>query len=397
MARAAHRKHNARACRSIAAAVVLAAFVASSAHASEWSVTPSATVSTVEDTNVYMQAVAPLRATSANVNASADVLGRNAATEFRFTPRISSIRYDDARLLDRNDIFADLGFSKHDDLQRWTVGAGYMKEGTLQSDFETNGFARVDLDRTQTSFNAGYSRVVERGSFAIAGSATRVDYQESLFSPYRDYQYDVLQGSYSRATTERSSWTFIVAGTQVTSSASTFITFGPFVFPITFPIKTSSIDVRARWSHALSGKLQLRVGFGALEASTSGLIESRRTAPGYDFRLDRVGERWSLYASAGRQLQPDSRGSLQRQDTAELGLTRRLNEKLSISTSIIEGEIQGIGTVFDRTFGQAGVALERRVQRRWYIDGGLYHRHEHWTGIPPATGTQIQLSANYHR
>lgn len=364
------------------AAAVVATFVVSSSRADEWSVTPSVSIGTIEDDNVYLRPVDPLRVTSAYVDAAAEVVARDTGAEFRFTPRVHSIRYDDDRVLDRDDVSADVSFAKHDDRQQWNVGGGYTNEGTLQSDFETSGLARVDLDRKQTSFSGSFARSIHRGYFAFSGSVAKIDYEESFVSPYRDYQYEVLQGSYSRTTTERSSWKFSITSMQVNT--------------LTFKVTTSSTDVRSSWSHAFSKALQVRVGLGILYASTDGVIGAERSAPSLDFRVDRERARWSLYATGGRELQPDSRGSLQRQDSVQLGVTRRLNERLTVGANMVEGRIDDVGTFFDRDYGQVGASLQWRVRRRWYVDGGLYERREQWSEIPAATGLSARFSATYH-
>ena len=369
--------------RSACAAGAAALLAAGPSRALEWSYTPAATVSAQYDTNIRLQFDGAEPVNGRSVSGAADIVGRNEGVDFRFTPRVSAQRYDDPSIEDRNFQYADLSISTHNERQRWSLGGNYALEGTRNSEFESNGFPAIDLERRQTGLTTSWTRLMERGRFDIAASATSVNYQQSLSSPYRDYRYDVLQADYSRTTSERSRWGFTVSGSQVTTDRG-FVT-------------TTSTDVRATWAHVFSESLQVHVGLGLLAATTDGIASTHDSAPALDFNVSRAWPRWTLTAGGGRQLQPDGQGTLLQQDSLQVGAERRFSERFSVALGVAKARDAYFFSVYDRDYWQESVSAQWRFKRRWVLDGSLSDHGQQWVtlGLPRQTGVVSQFSISY--
>jgi hypothetical protein len=284
---------------------------------------------------------------------------------------------------DRDDTYADVSISTYDERQKWSFGASYADEGTRYSEFESNGYAAVDYDRRQEGLSTSWTRLTKRGGFDLAASAVSVDYQESPFSPYRDYRYDVLQGDYNRITSERSRWGFSVARATVSTERGL--------------ITTTSTDARATWMHSFSPSLQAHLGLGVLEAATDGVAATRDSAPALDFGVTQAWPRWRLSVGGGRQLQPDGQGSLLRQDRLQIDATRAMTERLSVGLVASKAREKYFVSFYDRDYWQDAVTVRWRLKRRWVLDGSVSDHGQQWVtlGLPRQTGLVSQLSISY--
>lgn len=347
----------------------------------EWSYVPAVTVGAAQDSNIHLQPQDGLPVGNAALLAGADVVGRNEGLDLQFAPRVNSVRYDDDSVMDRNDIFANLNLATHNERRRWSFGGSYVQESTLNSAFEASGAPAVDLDRKQTSVSTSWDRSLERGRYTLSAATTGVDYQESPFSPYRDYRYDVLQGAYTRVTSERSSWRFSVEKTQVSTEG--------------YRVRTLSTDVRATWIHAFSESLQAQIGVGVLDATTEGAVRVEKSAPALNFSLNQSWPRWRFSVNAGRSLEPDGYGSLLREDSAQVGMTRLVTERFNVGATSLRARVVSVAGLLDRDYSQDTVTLQWRLRRRWILEGAFFERRQQWTGLPEANGFVSQLSITY--
>ena len=369
--------------RSACAAGAAALLAAGPSGALEWDYTPAATVTALHDTNMLFKFDGAEPVNGRVVMGAAEVIGRNEGFDFHATPRVDAQRFDDPAIVDRNNQYADLGVALHDARQRWSFGGNYALEGTRNSQFEANGLPAVDFDRKQTGVNTSWTRLVERGQFDIAASATSVDYQDSPLSPYRDYRYDVLQGDYSRATNERSRWGFSLSRSEVKTDRGL--------------VTTTSTDARATWTHAFSATLQAHVGLGVLDATTDGFVSSSESAPALDFNVAQAWPRWRLTVAGGRQLMPDGRGSLLREDRVQIDAIRRVTQRLDVILAVAKTRDEYFTSLYDRDYWQNAVTVQWHLKRRWLVEGSVTDRGQQWVslGLPSQTGVVSQFSVSY--
>jgi hypothetical protein len=360
-----------------------ALLAASPGSALEWSYTPGASVGASNDTNIRLLFAGAEPVNAMSVAGSVDVLARNEAFEFHASPRVDVLRYDDPTVQDRNDEYADVGISLHDERQRWSFGVNYADEGTRNSEFESNGYAAVDYDRRQTGLTTSWARIMQRGEIDLAASASSVNYQDASFSPYRDYRYDLFQGGYNRSTDERTRWGFSATRSEVTTDRGL--------------VTTTSTDARVTWTHAFSEVLQAHLGFGVLEATTDGLTATRDTAPALDFSVTRGWAFWSLSVGGGRTLQPDGQGSLLQQDRLEVGGTRRLSQRLGVSVTAAKAREKYFVSFYDRNYWQESVSVSWQFKRRWSLVSSVSDHGQQWVtlGLPKQSGVVTQFSISY--
>jgi hypothetical protein len=369
--------------RSACAAGAAALLAAGPSGALEWSYVPAASVGAQYDSNIRLSFDGGEPVNGRLLTGAADVVGRNEGLEFRVTPRILAQRYDDPSVEDRDYEYADVSISTHNDRQRWSFGGNYALEGTRNSQFESNGFAAVDFDRKQTGVNTNWMRLTERGQYDLAASSTYVDYQESLLSPYRDYRYNVLQGDYYRTTSARSRWGFTVSYAEVTTNRGL--------------ISTTSADARATWLHSFSESLQFRVGLGMLDTATSGAVATSSTAPALDFSVTKVWPRWRFGVTGGRQIQPDSQGSLLQEDRVQVDVTRQISQRLSVGLMASKSNTSYFVSFYDRDYWSDSIGVQWRFKRRWLLDGSVTDHGQQYVvlGLPRQTGVVSQFSISY--
>jgi len=369
--------------RSACVAGAAALLTVGTSHALDWSNTPSFMVGAQEDSNLHMQIpelAHPIG--SATLLASTAVLGVNERLQFHFVPQINAVRYDDPLEPRRNDASADAGVQVQGERQTWSAGAGYSRDGTLDSELESLGFSAVNVTREQSSIRGGWTRRAERGAYDASASAVRVDYAETLFSPFRDYNDQSLTAGYTRYTNERSSWHFGLTHMEVASDAGR--------------VTTVSEDLRARWSHTFSPALYAQFGVGILSATTKELGDRlERTSPAVDFAVERSWPYWQFAANGGRSLEPDGRGTVLRQDTVTVGFTRRLAAHLSVGANWTEGRNATLGVQFDRDYSAQSVSMGWSFKRRWTLDATLQQRSEQYSFRPETSGTVYQVSVAY--
>lgn len=330
----------------------------------EWSYAPTVSVGASEDTNIALEPVAGRRVSSASLAAASNIVGRNEALRLSFTPRITSLRYDDDRELDRDSRYADLELARDGERQHWSLGGQYAHEGTLTSELESTGFIASDVDRVQSSVNGTWSRAVsERGGVSLDLSSITVDYGVSPSSSLVDYDYRIAQAAYSLQTSERSSWSFSVGRSQYVTGS---------------PVNTTvTSTVRATWSRRFSNVLQAHIGFGGFDAAADGPFGVDHSGGSLSFGMQRSWERWSFSTDGGRDLQPDGRGAMVVEDLVTVGMTRRLGERLRVGASARATEIAsqvGLEADFRRRYSQAGVNLGWSFARGWSLDVSLSER-----------------------
>jgi hypothetical protein len=365
------------------ASAALALLAAAPCHALEWSYSPGLRLAAGYDTNQHMAYDDPQAVRSTTLNAGAELVGRDEGFSLRFAPRINAIAYDSDEELDRDDIYADVGVTTHRDHGNWSLTASHAQDGTLTGETETTELFGRDVDRSQSSLSTSWTRSGARGAFDIGAAATEVNYDEqNVPTPYVDYTNQSLRAGYSRVTSERSTWRFGVTRFRVDNAIAS---------------RTLSTDVRLTWSHVFSESLRGNFGLGAFQASVDGRESDAEATPAADFSLTYRWRRWGFSAGGGRELMPEGRGTLQREDSVRLGMTRRLTQRFDIGADWSAVRVASIGTPndFDYDYLQSRVSLQWRFKRRWTLDGAFYGRAQRLSTRPEVTGVVSQVSVSY--
>lgn len=363
---------------------LLAAFGPRAGCALEWRHVPVLGLRAGYDTNIRLEPESESAVASAATTARADIVGRDERFSIRFSPRASSIRYDDPRELDRTDAFADLELAVTEARERWSLGAGYAREGTLTSEFDGSGFVETGIARTRSSWTTSWTRAPsERTSYAFTAAAVAVDYEEALFSPLVDYRYTVLQAAYSRAVSERGGLRFTATHSDVASRA--------------VRITTTSNELRFVYTRELSSALTGSIGAGTFEVSRSGTISSVSSGNSLDFSLDRRWERWSFDAEGRRELRPDGRGALVREDALELRATRRIAERVSLDLTLRAASRSPVGReeLSGRDYAQGGFRVRWRFGQRWSLSSSLMQRAQRYGEGPESRALVGAVAVEY--
>lgn len=377
---------------SAASAALAAVLCAAPGAAVEWRSTPTVTMSTGHDDNVYLDPANERAVANATVAASTDITARNESFSFDFQPQVRAVRYDNEELADnRNDAFATLSAAWVRERQQWSLDGRYTHESTLTSGFEDTGLLLSDVDRKESGLNAGWSRRAgERGTYTFGAGTTRVRYGNAAFG-YSDYDYDVIQAGYTLVTGTRSSWRF---------GASQSV-----VQVIDGGVENRSTSVSATWTHVFSPELTASLGVGVFDVATdlpvalaNDALEDGDPTPSVDFSIERRWERWTLAARGSRELRPDGRGMLVREDSVAVDFDRRVTRRLSVGASLSAARTTDTflpKEFASRDYAQTGVHARLSVGQRWWVSCSVDERAQEASFWPRSSGVVSQIAAGY--
>jgi hypothetical protein len=362
-----------------------AAQACGASHALEWRSTPAVTVGAGEDSNIWLDPYGDRRASTSSMSASADVLASGPGIKLHVQPEVRALRYANGADADRNDAFTNAEFTLTRERDTLTVGSGYRRESTLTSEFIDTGVLGLEDERTERSMTAGWNHVVgPRSRVSLAASTVAVNYGSAgAFSPFVDYDYRVVQLGYQISTTARSAWVFSATRSNLDGAIT----------------DTTNTAFQARWVRSFSPTLHGELGLGTFDVRTANRLGAQQdSGAALSFSVTREWAHWSLQSGGGRDLRPDGRGALVREDAVTLDALRRFGPRLSVGLSVRRARIaatEELANVYDRDYSQTGVALEWRMKERWQLRASLQERMQQLPYAPRGSGIGAQVSMTY--
>lgn len=354
--------------------------------ATEWKATPSVALGAGNDTNLRLLPEEQEPVASAQLIAGVDVVGRDTGFDFRFRPEVRSLRYDDPGELDRDDAFSTLDLALTGERQRWSLDADYARESTLTSEFESTGFVVVDVEREQSEIDTAWIKQAgSRGRVSLTAFATDIDYEERFLSPLVDYRYKGVQAGYGHAASERATWQFGLIGSRVETPALRLIT------------DSATFDVT--WTRKFDAGLSVSFGAGAFEVeAASGPFVSRTSGETATFTFDKRWSRWTFSVAGARELRPDGRGTLSREDGVDIRAARRITERITVTTTARAARVGAVGdrdVPYARDYALASVTVDWRMAEHWDLTAVLLARAQELPDAWRARGRQGWLSVGY--
>ncbi len=361
-----------------------AALACGASHALEWRSTPAVTVGAGEDSNIWLDPLVDRKASNSSLMASTEILASGPGLSLRVQPEVRALRYAGGADADRNDAFTAFDLTLGRERSTLTFGGDYRRESTLTSEFIDTGLLGLDAERTERSVTAGWNYIVgPRGRATVAASMTAVNYGAGLLSPLVDYDYRVVQLGYQLATSARTTWIF--SGTRSTVN-------GAFS-------DTTNTAFQARWLRTFTPTLRGEIGLGTFDAVTTTLLAPQREiGAALNFAATREWARWSLQTAGGRDLRPDGRGALVREDAVTLEAQRRFGPRLSVSLAVRRAQVAAtddLANLYDRDYSQTSVGVDWRMKERWQLHAGLQERMQQLSFAPRASGVGAQVGMTY--
>ena len=374
-----------RASPAVLAVAAAAWAAASAAAAAEWRNTPTVVFGGGSDTNIRLTPDHARHVVNSSLAAVTEVSGRSSRLDFSVRPQVRSLRYDDPREADRDDVFAVVQLARRNAHGTWSVGTNYANESTLTSEFEPTGFVEIDIDRVQTALDTRWTRRSgSRGELGVTALVTDVDYEEAFLSPLVDYRYRTLRTSYSYAASAHSTVTVGGGGSRVETP--------------TLRTATDSVSVDVAWSRVFSAGLEATFGLGGYHVDSQGPFGTAGTGPSLTFNVRQEWPRWTLQAGGARELIPDGRGTLAREDAVELEAARRMTERLTLGVAVRGARVGhegSTGRAAARDYAQASATLQWRFAERWALYAAVLERAQVVPGERRAAGRQGLFSVSY--
>jgi hypothetical protein len=297
-------------------AAVTAGLASSSAHAAEWTLAPSGTLSTRVQQNPYLSSDEEQekeRSTGLGVQAALDVLRRTERLSVAIKPVLATYRFPDNSGLDRNELNLQTSLNWKGERVSWLANAGATRDTTLTSELGNTGLTQGNFRHESyvASFGPAW-QVSERmqARSTIGSQSHRYDGRES--SGLENYLYSRASASVSYVLSDRTSLSFAGAVGRISREGT----------GANSDNASASVQVRHAWSSRLSfgaevGPSWVRAGQGR----TQGLL--------YGGDAGLAFEKSSLSLNISRSQDPSGRAVLTEVEQANLAFTTQFTERLS--------------------------------------------------------------------
>lgn len=339
----------------------LATLGARDGEAAEWSVSPTARVSTDYSTNPRLLVDGGAESTAAVGDLSAVLLRRGERMEWSLTPRLYSERHPDDELLDRDDEYLRGAFTYYSERSEWAATVNFAHDTTLTSELGLTGYTEDDRQHEGISATLGPTyQLTERTSAGFQVFWNDNHYRDAVFTGLVDYQYGALSLFSSHSLSDRS---------ELSVSARA----GELLVPANPGSDKQDASLTLGWSYTPWPLWTLNMSAGpsyarSNVASDDGLV--------FQTDLQHQVERWTFSASAGRDITPTGRGALTRRDQLSVAASHSLTERLSASLTLRAVRNQELltqsgGRGEELEYGRVDVRLSWRMAQQWSVALGL--------------------------
>jgi hypothetical protein len=271
------------------------------------------------------------------------------------------------------------------------LGGAYARESALTHVFDVGGIVDVDHERTETSWHTDWMRQSgPRGRYNVAAAFTNVEYGEAAAgagSYFNSYRYDSLQLAYVLTTSERTNWQFSLADGRIERSGASSV---------------DNYSAHATWRNRVSETLETSLGVGYFALSGNLAPGTDQSGAAIDFSVSKTWAFWRLSVSGGRDVRPDGRGLLVREDTLTMRLGRPITAHIAFAVSATDGRQQtdlqtnfGSFALYGTDYSRAGVDVEWRVKQQWWLKAELYERTQSASWFGRADGAVAAVSATF--
>jgi hypothetical protein len=334
---------------------------ARSGEAAEWSVNPTARVSTDYSTNPRLRVDGDAESIAAVGDLSATLVRRSDRTLWSLTPRLYSERHPDDKLLDRDDEHLRGAFTYYSERSQWAATVNFAHDTTLTSELGLTGYTEDNRQHEGISATLGPTyQLSERTSAGFQMFWNDNHYRDALFTGLVDYQYGALSLFSGHSLSDRS---------ELSVSARA----GELHVPVNPGADKQDASLTLGWRYKPWPLWTLNLSAGpsyakSNVASDDGLV--------FQTDLQHQGERWTFTTSAGRDITPTGRGALTRRDQFSVAASHSLTERLSASLTLRAVRNQELLTQSGRRgealeYGRVDVRLTWRMAQQWSLALGL--------------------------
>lgn len=329
--------------------------------AAEWTLNPTARVSTDYSTNPRLMIDGGSESTAAVGDLSATLMRRSGRTEWSLTPRLHSERHPDDELLDRDDEYLRGAFTYYTERSQWAGTLNFAHDTTLTSELGLTGYTEDNRQHEGISATLGPTyQLSERTSAGLEVLWNDNHYRDAAFTGLVDYRYGALSLFSRHVLSDRS---------ELSMSARA----GQLRVPTNPGADKQDASVTLGWSYKPWPLWTLNMSAGPSYArsdvaSDDGLV--------FQTDLQHQAERWTFTTSAGRDITPTGRGALTRRDQLSVAASRSLTERLSASLALRAVRNQELltqsgGRGEELEYGRVDLRLSWRLAQQWSLALGL--------------------------
>lgn len=378
-------------CKRVFVLLVLVGLVAP-CTAAEWSVEPRVNTMYEYNDNRSLTVAAHDSTTGYVADLFLPFAFRTSVSEVSVTPRIRSQRYDDSRL-DSDDYYLNLQSRLDATRTHWRLDAGRSWASTLTTEFQDVGLVDVQRQRNGLNLNPNVSHdLTERIGLRLGGSYESVSYDEAQGSALVDTNYLSVDVGLAYQLTEATSLN--ISGYHNELDAKQIGN------------QTRNTGGQLSLDHRFSEQSRLTLSYGTRRTEseiTNSLysVSDRSNGQIYNAGWTYRGESRNWNLNLGQSVLPSGFGFLVERKEARTSYEQSLNERTSLSLSILTFQHRGISNIAtstndDRDYARASVGLRRRISPFWDLSATyVYVWQEFVNTTAPARSNALFLGVSY--
>ncbi len=364
----------------------LAMLSAAPVRAGDWTLAAQALATGNYDDNVRLSSRNAVASWTGAGEATAQLQFRDDTSQWQFSPRVRSVRYDSERTLDRTEYYATLAGQIAGERGALSVTLSGTQDTTLTSEPGLTGLAEANKKhRTGSATVSNRYSMSERLDFSTQVYASVNRYLDAEFTGLVDYDYGSALLGASYELSERSVLSLRFAA-------------GKLQAPELTRLDKTNYSVNLGYSLQLGPRWRLDLSAGPSRIDTAQRIDRGSV---YDATLTHRTEMMTFRFSATRDVTPTGQGLLTQREQLRLGLEKTFTPRWSVGgwTAIIRNRyLQDAGAPGQNTvtYGDVTGNLTWLITPTWQVSlSGGYTQQRTGSSQPRAERSHAGLSVSW--
>lgn len=364
----------------------LAMLSAVPARAGDWSVAAQGTITSSYDDNIRMSAANTTAGWTGTGQVGAQLQFRDDTVQWRLSPRVRTVRYDNDRTLNRTEYYTTLLGQLASERGSFSVTLNGTQDTTLTSELGLTGFAEANKKHRTGSVSVSNSySTSERLDVSAQIFASVNRYIDAERTGLVDYDFGSTTVGASYELSER-------------SALSLQMSAGKLQAPDLAQRDKTNYSVNLGYAVKLTPRWNLDLSAGPSRISTATRNDNGSV---YDVTLTNNSERATFNLSATRDVTPTGQGALSRREQLRLGLDNALGPRWSTgwSISVVRNRdlLSAGGLEQSVTYGDVAGNLTWLETPAWNISlSGGYTQQRVGSGQPRAERRHAGLNISWN-
>jgi len=358
---------------------VLSVFMCNTASAMQWMVMPTFNMSLFHDDNYLMNALQPTETSGSITTLGFGVSRHMENTKMSIQGNLIIRDFSNARILDINDEQYSAGYSHSTERQSFGLDVSSIKAMTSIFELGTNGSVLTTKQSVKTSHQPSWTYLItDTDSLIVNYSHTDIDY-DALATELADNHFELWSVSFKRRFSEKNTFSLLYSRSdnQV-----------PDIGIIGLPgveTRTVTNSIFTEFHHQFSETFSAAYKIGVRKSiqktifiplAGNPIVKSEDDSPLFSFDVSKKYETSSVSLKVSRALVPSGNGSLNKNDSFDLGLQWQITDRSSanIKVSVLTVNPEDSNTNLNRF---QYLSIEPRYNKRFNLSWNFstYYRY----------------------